>query len=109
PGGAELLGRAAFSRSFQAVPREGALAAVRVSRIAQEVVLILGLVLEEAIGLADLGHGLPGPVARGVYVADRLLGHPALLLARVEDLRAVDGADDAFIEVGSMDLEEVLE
>jgi hypothetical protein len=48
-------------------------------------------------------------VARGVDVRDRLLGHPVLLLARIEDLRAVDGANEIFAKVGSVDLEEVLE
>jgi hypothetical protein len=41
--------------------------------------------------------------------ADHFLGHLALLVARVEHLRAVDGADEVFTEVSPVDLEEVLE
>src|SRR5690242_10361740 len=59
--------------SFHTAPREGRLGAVRILRITQEVVLVLGRVFPEATGLADLGHGLAEPVARGVDVADCLL------------------------------------
>src|SRR5215467_5527210 len=91
--------------SFHTVPREGRRAAVRV---ALEVVLIFGLGLPEGTGLADLRDNLAGPVARGVDVADRLLGHLALLLARTKDLRAIAGPDETFAKVGPVDLEEEL-
>src|SRR6266567_2025892 len=71
-------------------PREVAGVAVR---IALEVVLVLGLGLPERDGLADLGHHLPRPQARGLDVGDRVLGDLALLVAGGEDLRAIAGAD----------------
>src|SRR5215472_8393579 len=98
-------GRGLAVGSFHSVPREGGRAAVRV---ALEVVLFFGLSLPEVTGLADLGHDLAGPVARGVDVADRLLGHLALLLAGTEDLRAVTGPDKTFAKVGSVGQEEEL-
>src|SRR5918997_271039 len=85
-------------------PREVAVVAVRV---ALEIVLVLGLGLPEGDGLADLGHHLAGPQARGVD-----LGDPALLVARVEDLGAVAGADVVALAVLGrrvVDLEEELE
>src|ERR687896_210131 len=90
-------------------PREVAVVAVRV---ALEIVLVLGLGLPEGGGLADLGHHLAGPQARGVDVGDRVLGDPALLVARVEDLGAVAGADVVALAVlgrRGVDLEEELE
>src|SRR3954466_8952379 len=71
-------------------PREVAVVAVRV---ALEVVLVLGLGLPEGGGGADLRPDLAGPEPRGVDVGDRVLGDPALLVARNEDLRAVRRAD----------------
>ena len=59
------------------MPREGGRAAVR---IALEVFVIFGLGLPEGTGLADLGHDLSGQVARGFDVADRLLGHLAMIV-----------------------------
>jgi hypothetical protein len=100
------LGHGLAVGSFHTVPSEEGGAAVRVTL---EVVLIFGLGLPEATALADLGHDLAGPVARGVDVKDRLHGDLALLLARVEDLRAVAGADEMLTKVGSVDLEKVLE
>jgi hypothetical protein len=70
-------------------PREVAGVAVRV---ALEVVLIFGLGLPEAAGLADLGHDLARPEARGIDVGDRVLGALPLLVARIEDLGADVGA-----------------
>src|SRR5918996_3866890 len=96
-------------RQLPARPRELAVVAVRV---ALEVVLVLGLGLPERDGLADLGHHLAGPQARGVDVGDRVLGDPALLLARIEDLRAIAGADVVALAVLGgrvVDLEEELE
>src|ERR687897_2333287 len=90
-------------------PREVAVVAVRV---VLEVVLVLGLGLPERDGLADLGHHLAGPQARGVDVGDRVLGDLALLVARVEDLRAVAGADVVALAIlgrGIVDLEEELQ
>jgi len=43
-----------------------------------------------------------------IYIADHLFGRCLLLIARAEDLGAVDGADDVFSEVGSVNLEEDL-
>src|SRR4051812_37108491 len=89
-------------------PREVAGVAVRV---ALEVVLVLGLGLPEGDGLADLGHRLAGPQARGVDVGDRVLGDLALLVARIEDLGPVAGADVVALAVlgrGVVDLEEEL-
>src|SRR5262249_51415150 len=91
---------------FHALRGEGGRAAFR---IALEVVLIFGLGRPERPGLADLGHDLAGPVARGIDVTDRLLGHLALLLARTEDRRAVTGADEVFAKVGPVELEEKLQ
>ena len=54
---------------------------------------MLGLGFPEIAGGLDLGHDLAGPQARGLDVGDRVLGDLTLLLARVEDLRAVAGAD----------------
>jgi hypothetical protein len=81
-------------------------------RVALEVVLVLGLGLPERDGLADLGHDLAGPQARGLDVGDRVLGDLALLVARVEDLGAVAGADVVALAVLGrrvVDLEEELE
>ena len=74
-----------------------------------EVVLVFGLGLPEAAGVADLGHDRAWPHARGVGVGDRGLGDLALLVARIEDLGAVIGADKAFAKIGPVDLEEKLE
>src|SRR5918999_1326777 len=90
-------------------PREVAVVAVRV---VLEVVLVLGLGLPEGDSLAELGHHLAGPQAGGVDVGDRVLGDPALLVARVEDLGAVAGADVVALAVLGrrvVDLEEELE
>src|SRR3954447_24023475 len=90
-------------------PRKVAGVAVRV---ALEIVLVLGLGLPERDGLADLGHDLAGPQTGCVDVGDRLLRDLALLLARVEDLGAVAGADVVALAVPRrrvVDLEEELE
>jgi hypothetical protein len=81
-------------------------------RVALEVVLVLGLGLPERHRLADLRHDLAGPQARGVDVGDRVLGDLALLVARIEDLRAVARADVVALTVLGrriVDLEEELE
>jgi hypothetical protein len=44
-----------------------------------------------------------------VLILGLRLGDRALLVGRIEDLRAVGGPDQIFIEVGSVDLEEELE
>ena len=41
---------------------------------------MLRLGLPEVAGLAELGHDLAGPQARGLDVGDRLLGDLALLV-----------------------------
>src|SRR3954447_24552174 len=90
-------------------PREVAVVA---ARIALEVVLVLRLGLPERDGLADLGHDLAGPQARGVDGGNRVLGAPPLLMGRVEDLRAVGRADVVALAVLGrrvVDLEEELE
>ena len=81
-----VLGGGLAVRQLPARPREVAGVAVRDPL---QVVLVLGLGLPERDGLAELGHDLAGPQARGVDVGDRVLGDLALLVARVEDLRAV--------------------
>src|SRR4051812_30586241 len=75
-------------------------------REAFQIVLMLRPVLPERACSADPGHRLPGPVSRCVHIANHLLGHRVLLLAGEEDLGAIDGTDDIFSEVGSMNLEE---
>jgi hypothetical protein len=73
---------------------------------------VLGLGHPERDGLAHLGHDLAGPQPRGVDVGDRVLGDPALLLARIEDLRAIVRADVVALAVLGrrvVDLEEELE
>src|SRR4051794_39005898 len=90
-------------------PREVAGVSVRV---ALEGVLVLGLGLPERAGLADFGHHLAGPQARGVDVGDRVLRHLALLIARIEDLRAIARADVVALAVLGrrvVDLKEELE
>jgi hypothetical protein len=91
-GGSTSLGRAGARKECVAV------------RITLEVVLILGLGLPEGTGPADLGHDLPRPDVCGVQLGDRVLGDPALLVARIEDLGAIAGSDEVFAEVGSVDL-----
>src|SRR4051794_15205525 len=107
-GGAELRSGLAVWQ-LPARPREVAVVA---ARVALEVVLVLGLGLPERDSLADLGHDLAGPQARGVDVGDRVLGDLALLVARVEDLRAIARADVVALAVLGrrvVDLEEELE
>src|SRR5687767_14417690 len=108
-GGRRRLGGGLAVWQLPARPREVAVVAVRV---ALQVILVLGLGHPERDGRADLGHRLAGPQARGVDVGDRVLGDLALLLARVEDLRAVAGADVvalAILRRRVVDLEEELE
>src|SRR3954447_26264347 len=102
-------GRGLALWKLPAGPREVAVVA---ARIALEVVLVLRLGLPERDGLADLGHDLAGPQARGVDVGNRVLGDPALLIGRVEDPRGVGGADVVALAVLGrrvVDLEEELE
>ena len=96
-------------RELPARPREVARVAVR---DALQVVLVLGLGLPERDGLADLGHDLAGPQAGGLDVGDRVFRDLALLVAGVEDLRAVAGADVVALAVLGrrvVDLEEELQ
>jgi len=88
------------------LPREWGLAAAREP---QEVVLILGTHLPENPGLADPGHCPTEPMTRRVNVADHLLRDSPLLRAGAEDFGAVQRTDNAFIKVGSVNLEEHLE
>jgi hypothetical protein len=88
------------------LPGEWGFAAVREP---QEVVLILRFHLPEHPGLADAGHRLARPVARRVNVADHLLGDSPLLRAGAEDFGTVLRTNDAFIKVGSVNLEEHLQ
>src|SRR3954447_20587213 len=90
-------------------PREVAGVAVRV---ALEIVLVLGLGLPERHGLADLGHHPARPQPRGIDVGNRVLGDPALLVARIEDLGAVAGPHVVALAVLArrvVDLKEELE
>src|SRR4051812_14847107 len=108
-GAIAALGGGLAVRELPARSREVAGVAVRV---ALEGVLVIGLRLPEGHGLADVGHHLAGPEPRGLDVGDRVLGDLALLVARVEDLGAVAGADVAALAVlcrRVVDLEEELE
>src|SRR5918994_2887177 len=90
-------------------PREVAVVA---GGVALQVVLVLGLGHPERDGFADLGHHLAGPQSRSFDVGDRVLGDPALLLAQIEDLRAVVRAEVVALAVlrgRVVDLEEDLE
>src|SRR5215216_1655261 len=103
------LGGALALWQLPARPREVAGVAVRV---ALEVVLVLGLGLPEGDRLAERRHHLAGPQTGGVDVGDRVLGDVALLVARVEDLRAVAGAEVVALAILGrrvVDLEEELE
>jgi hypothetical protein len=58
-------------------------------RNALQVVLVLRLGLPERACRRDFGDDLAGPEARGVDVGDGVFRHALLLVARVEDGRAV--------------------
>jgi hypothetical protein len=73
-----------------------------------EIVLIFGLGSPERWRLADFGHDPARPQACGIDRRDRLAGDLKLLDGRVEDLRAVVGADRLFSEVSAMYLKEEL-
>ena len=73
---------------------------------------MLRLGLPEGTGGRDLGDDLPRPQARRFDVGDRVLGDLPLLVVRVEDGRAVAGADVVALAVlrrRIVDLEEELE
>src|SRR5215217_6179498 len=81
-------------------------------RYAFKVVLMLGLSLPEVAGWSDFGDHLAGPKPRSIDVGDRVFGNPLLILAGVEDRRAVAPADVVALAVPGrwiMDLEEKLE
>src|SRR5689334_7526443 len=103
-----LRGRLAV-RQLPLRPHEMARVAVRDPL---QIVLVLGLGFPERAGLAHLGDHVAQPQARGVDVGNRLLGDVALLVARVEDLRAVARPDVVSLPVHRgriVDLEEELE
>jgi hypothetical protein len=77
-----------------------------------QVVLVLRLGLPEVTRGGHLGHHLAGPQARGVDVGDGVERHAALLVARVEDGRAVAQAHVialAVLRARVVQLEEELE
>src|SRR5438067_4272970 len=82
------------------------------SWVSLEVVLVLRLGLPERTGPRELGDDLARPQPGGVDVGDGVLGHLALLVARVEDGGAIAGADVVALPVPRrrvVDLEEELE
>ena len=81
------------------------------ARITLEGVLSLGRGLPEGTGLAHPGYDSARPVARGVDVTKRFLGHVPLIARRTKVFRsvAVVKADEILVEVGSVDREEPLE
>jgi hypothetical protein len=73
---------------------------------------VLGLGLPEVPDRGDLGDDLPRPQAGGLHVGDRVLGDLLLLVARVEDRRAVAQAHVVALAVERrrvVDLEEELQ
>ena len=81
-------------------------------RVVLEVVLVFGLGLPEGAGRADRGHDIAGPDPRGIDIGDRVLGDPALLVARIVDLGPVVRADVVALTVLGrrvVDLKEELE
>src|SRR4029453_3492206 len=60
---------------------------------ALQIVLVLGLGFPEVGSLGHLGHDLAGPQAGGLDVGDGVLGNATLLIAGIEDRRAVAGAE----------------
>ena len=77
-----------------------------------QVVLVLGLGLPERPGRRHLGDDLARPQPGGVHVRDRVLGDALLLVAGVEDRRAVAGPDVVALPVAGarvVDLEEELQ
>src|ERR671916_1251839 len=59
------------------------------SGVALQIILVLGLGFPEVAGRRDLGHDLPRPKTGGIDVGDRILSDALLVLARVEDRRAI--------------------
>src|SRR6185437_1464042 len=58
-----------------------------------QVILVLGFGFPEVPGGRDRGNSLAGPQAGSVHVLDGVFGDALLLVAGVEDRRAVAGAD----------------
>src|SRR3954454_4919113 len=77
-----------------------------------QVVLVLLLGLPEVARGLDLGDDLAGPQTRGVDVGDSVLGDALLLVAGVEDRRAVAATHVVALPIAGrrvMDLEEELQ
>jgi hypothetical protein len=80
--------------------------------IPQQVILVLGFRFPEVGGRSHFGHRLAWPQARGVDVGDRVFRSVLLLVAGVEDRRAIAGADVVTLAIARarvVDLEEELE
>ncbi len=77
-----------------------------------QVILVLGFGFPEGAGRRDFGHDLAGPQARRIDVGDGVLGDAFLLIAGIEDRRAVAAAEVVALPVARgriVDLEEELE
>lgn len=70
-------------------------------RIALEIVLVLRFRFPEIARRHHLGHDLSGPEAGSVHIGDRVLRDPLLLVGRIEDRRAVTGADVVALAIAS--------
>src|SRR3954451_8775859 len=106
---ADLAGGCVSSR------KQNPIRADKVARVAvwvsPEVVLMLGLGFPEWSCRRYLGHDLARPAARGIDVSDCLLGDATLLVAEVEDRRAIACAEVVALTVHGrrvVDLEEEL-
>src|SRR3954467_1113893 len=81
-------------------------------RVALEVVLMLRLGFPEWSCRRYLSNDLPGPATRGIDLSDCLPGDAELLVAKVEDRRAIACPDVVALAVHGrrvVDLEEELE
>src|ERR1700741_2243704 len=80
--------------------------------ISQEVILVLGFGLPEVTCRNHFGDRFAGPQARSVDVGDGVFGDPLLLVAGIEDRRAIAGADVVALAIARarvVNLEEKLE
>src|SRR5262245_13083787 len=80
--------------------------------ISQQIVLVLGFRLPELAGGNDFGDCLARPQTGSIDVGNRVFGDAFLLIARVEDRRAIAGADVVALAVARarvVDLEEEFE
>src|SRR5260221_1062501 len=106
------LSRLVSNRAHRPLPVRAQEMAGVAARIAQEVVLVLGLCLPEVGCGEDLGDRLARPQAGNIDVGDGVFGDPLLLVAGVEDRRPIAAADVIALPVaraGVMNLEEEFE